>query len=53
MHNEWIELNEARGRRVNKMTVVYDDCAVEVEFEERGHRSYCADSFPILAGSEW
>jgi len=36
MHNEWIELKEARGRTVKKMTVVYDEeyCAVEVEVED-------------------
>ena len=36
MHNEWIELKEAHGRTVKKMTVVYDEeyCAAEVEFED-------------------
>lgn len=36
MHNAWVELKEARGRIVKKMTVAYDEeyCAVEVEFED-------------------
>ena len=35
MHNEWIELKEARGRTVKKTTVVYDEeyCTLEIEFE--------------------
>jgi len=36
MHPNCVELKEARGRAVKKMTVVYDEeyCAVEVEFED-------------------
>lgn len=36
MHPNCVELKEARGRTVKKMTVDYDEeyCAVEVEFED-------------------
>ena len=36
MHDNCVELKEARGRTVKKMTVAYDEeyCAVEVEFED-------------------
>ena len=38
MPKPWIELKEARGRKVKTMNVVYDEeyVAVEVEFED-GH----------------
>ena len=38
MKKPWIELREARGRTIKRMTVSYDEeyCAVEVEFGD-GH----------------
>jgi hypothetical protein len=48
MAKPWIELKEARGRTVKKMTVSYDEeyCAVEVEFED-GH-SMNVDIIPAV-----
>ena len=48
MKKPWIELREARGRTVKRMTVSYDEeyCAVEVEFED-GH-SMNVDIIPAV-----
>ena len=48
MKKPWIELREARGRTVKRMTVSCDEeyCAVEVEFED-GH-SMNVDIIPAV-----
>jgi len=48
MLKPWIELKEAKGRVVKRMSVAYDEeyCAVEVEFED-GH-SMNVDIIPAV-----